>query len=332
MDKRIKNAILVDYLEEYSIEVGLKEVTIKGKRGTLLRFLKWLKNKTFNSNNCRKWARELNKAGWKPNSIKHEIRVLRATIKFLHDRGYIKENFASQIPYPKVPKKQLDIVPIETAEKIIITGTAPGPGDNSINRERKKEYRIALRFFARTGLRSRELIDLEGKHLNIEEEIFYVRGKSGNTEVLPMPKDFVKELSRRVNNDRVFKVTRETLNRCLKRGCETLNIKTKIRTHTLRHIFCTTLLKNGVPMQEVSRLMRHSSISITDSVYSHYVIDDLRLSLNSRHPLIREGLTPSEFFKTIQEVVKATGIFEDNRFGTNINIDQANLAISIQTL
>jgi len=132
MNNRIKNAILVNYLEEYSIEVGLKEVTIKGKKGTLLRFLKWLDHKSFNAKNCRAWTRELSKIGWKPISIKHEIRVIRATVKFLYDRKFLKENFASQVPYPKVPKKLLDIVPVETAEKIIIAGTTPGTGDGQL--------------------------------------------------------------------------------------------------------------------------------------------------------------------------------------------------------
>jgi len=71
-------------------------------------------------------------------------------------------------------------------------------------------------------------------------------------------------------------------------GDTPLNIKNcrKYTVHTLRHIFCTSLLKRGVSLQIVSRLMRHSNVGITDKTYSHYLVEDLSLGLN-KHPLIK---------------------------------------------
>ena len=328
MKEQIRKAIFRDYVEEYSAIRGLRRETVRGKRDTLKRFVGWLDKKPFNIKSCSEWLKYLSDKGWKPVSIKHEVRILRATVKFLHSRGFIKEDFSSQIPYPKIHKKPLEIVPAELAEKIIIAGTTAGKGDNCINKKRKKEYRQALRFALRTGLRNRELRDLRGKDINLEEEIYFVRSKSGNIDVLPIPKDMLGELRKRKNKLQLFKVRAETLNRCLKRGCERLGISTKVRTHTLRHIFCTALLKRGVPIQIVSRLMRHASVTLTDSVYSHYQIDDLSLALNSSHPLIMKNLKPLEVFGNIKKAIKVVNVFDDERF--KVKIVESNKHIRIE--
>lgn len=329
--RKLADVILEEYVEDYSLELGLKEQTIYGKRGTLRRFLAWLKERELNAGNCRQWVRYLRKKGWKPNSIKHEVRILRATIRFLFKRGYLDKDFGLDIPYPMVHKKPLDIVPVELAEKIIMAGTKAGSGDNIHSKRRKREYRVALRFILRTGLRNREARDLRGSDVNLENETFIVRSKSGNLDVLPLPKDMLRSVKVRTKNGRLFtKLRAERLNKVLVRGCERLGVKTRVRVHTLRHIFCTSLLKQGVSMPVVSRLMRHASVAITDEVYSHYDIDDLRQALNGSHPLIGEGLEPKDVFKMVLGAVEATRVQSDERFLLKINYSSSKLVIRLK--
>ncbi len=328
--RKLAAVILGEYVEDYSLELGLREQTIYGKRGTLKRFLSWLGDKPFNADSCRQWVRHLRRKGWKPVSIKHEVRILRATVRFLFKRGYIDQDFALDIPYPRIHKKPLEIVPIQLAEKIILAGSKDGPGDNVRSKARKKEYRAALRFILRTGLRNREARDLRDSDFNLESETFIVRSKSGNLDVLPVPRDMIGEVRRRVKNDRLFsKLRAERLNIVLKRGCRRLGVKTRVRTHSLRHVFCTSLLKQGVSMPIVSRLMRHASVAITDKVYAHYNIDDLRQALNGRHPLIKQGLTPQQVFDMVEQTVKRTEVDKDRRFKTSFNRSSGELIIKI---
>ena len=329
---RLKQAIFKDYVEEYSAIRHLRRETVRGKRDTLKRFVKWLGKKPFNAKSCCEWLKCLSDKGWKPVSIKHEVRILRATVRFLHSRGFITTDFSAQIPYPKTHKKPLEIVPAELAEKIIMAGTKEGKGDNWISKKRKEEHRQGLRFIIRTSLRNRELRDLKGKDVNLEEETFFVRSKSGNIDVLPIPRDMLDELRKRKDSLQLFEVTAKTLNYSLKRGCKRLDISTKVRTHTLRHIFCTSLLKRGVPIQIVSRLMRHASVTLTDSVYSHYQINDLSLALNSKHPLISEGLRRDEVLDNLIKLVKSSGIDKDRRFIVKTIQKTKELEIKIQTL
>lgn len=321
--KQLKEYIFKEYVDNDCIDRGLSKRTNRNRRDCLKRFYKYLGSKSFTADNCRGWMRSLSNKGLKPNSIKDTGRILRATIRFLFRRKVIKDDFASDIPLPKIPKTNLAIVPAELAEKIIIAGTEPGPGDNCLNRERKKEYRVALRFILRTGLRNREARDLRGSDINLEDETYLVQSKSGNLDRMPLPKDMIKEIGQRVNNGQLFPNLRaERLNICLNRGSGQLGVKTRVRVHTLRHIFCTTLLKKGVPLQIVSRLMRHASVAITDSVYSHYLIDDLKQSLNERHPLIFKSLSSDEIFQSVRRSVQSIIPDDDKRFEVQIRSDR----------
>jgi len=325
----LRKIILEDYVEDYSFELGLRQKTIKNKREILTKFLDFLGNQPFTSNSCRRYLRFLRKKEYQASSLNLMMRTLKAAVNFLYKEKHIEYNFSRDIPMPKLKKKPLEIVSAELAEKIIITGTKAGKGDNCINKERKKEHRQALRFILRTGLRNRELRDLRGKDVNLEEETFFVRSKSGNIDVLPIPRDMLGELRKRKDKLQLFKVTAKTLNHSLKRGCKRFGISTKVRTHTLRHIFCTSLLKRGVPIQIVSRLMRHASVTLTDSVYSHYQIDDLKLMLNSYHPLIFQGSNIDIIFDSIVKLINSTSIQKDSRFVTIVKKYKDKIIIKV---
>lgn len=45
------------------------------------------------------------------------------------------------------------------------------------------------------------------------------------------------------------------------------------RFHDLRHIGATIMLRNGVPMPVVSRILGHSTIAMTVDTYGHVVVD-----------------------------------------------------------
>lgn len=57
-----------------------------------------------------------------------------------------------------------------------------------------------------------------------------------------------------------------------------------MRFHDLRHTCATNLLKAGVPLAHVSRILRHSGIRITADTYGHLEVEDLRAALGSPTP------------------------------------------------
>lgn len=310
-----------DYIINYSIEAGLMEKTIRNKKEILNRVFKFLDGKPYNFDNVKSFISFMYQNGWTtPNSRRDLVTVLRAFTNFLYKRKYISENFAQDLVRPKVPRKEFDYVDPETVEKIIIAGTEPGKEDNSRNKTIKTEMRQALRFILRTGLRINELISLKGSDLNLYDNppTFWVLSKGGNRELLPLPKDMLNELEKRFKNERVFCVTEKTCNTVLERGVKILGIPVHLTNHSLRHIFASNLVKNGVPIQMVSRLMRHSSVEITDKTYTHLNVNDLFLIINSKQKIIIEGLSSSQILDNVEYAVKTSGIQNAPRFKVNI--------------
>lgn len=56
-------------------------------------------------------------------------------------------------------------------------------------------------------------------------------------------------------------------------ACKRTGIK-DFRIHDLRHTFASWLVKNGTPLLEVSKLLRHTSITMTER-YAHLAPDHL---------------------------------------------------------
>ena len=57
-----------------------------------------------------------------------------------------------------------------------------------------------------------------------------------------------------------------------------------MRFHDLRHTFATQLLRQGVDVHRVQRLMRHSDVRVTTGTYSHLLVEDLRAAVDAHAP------------------------------------------------
>ena len=311
----MRQKLIRQFVVDYSLELGLSPVTQKNKRNSMARFSNFIGDRPLTPEICRDYFAHLRQANYQPSSVVQEIKVIRSFVNFLHKRGHIDKSFAKDLVLPKIPKKLLEIVSAETAENIIIAGTDPSKFDNKGSSFAKEETRIGLRFALRTGLRISELTGLRAEDINLDSELFSVKSKGGNIDVMPLPRDMADELKPRIERgDRLFQVTKETLNSSIDRGRKKLGISQRLTCHSLRHTFCTTLLKNGIPLQIVSRLMRHSSIKITDEVYSHYQTEDLRTALITGHPLLRKLLSANDWLKLAEAVLKRSGIMDSGKF------------------
>lgn len=273
------------YLKHCTIERGFSPKTVKNKRHCLYRLLRFLRTVRLSLESLKRYTEYIYNKEWSNSSIATELKIIKTFINFLESHKYIEQSWSSEVVLPKVKRRPFNIVPAEVAEKIIVTGSEPGMHDHRFHQKSKSEHRAALRFVLRTGLRMSELLSLKYLDINLKSFTYSVNSKGGNIDVLPFPGDMLWEVSKRKHQERLFKVHPEGMNRTLRRGSHRLDIKPHLTVHTLRHIFCTSLLKKGVSLQIVSRLMRHSNVGITDKTYSHYLLEDLSKGLE-KHPLI----------------------------------------------
>ena len=70
-----------------------------------------------------------------------------------------------------------------------------------------------------------------------------------------------------------------------KKACKLAGIVGAV-PHTMRHSVASQLVSNGVSLQEVSRLLGHSSISITERVYAKYAPDYTRRASDAMAALL----------------------------------------------
>jgi len=93
-----------------------------------------------------------------------------------------------------------------------------------------------------------------------------------------------------VNFEEIFNVySNQKCNSYLKEIASILGINKRLTTHTARKTFASTvLLYNDVPMEIVSQLLGHSSISITEDSYGKIVqkkVSEEMMRLNDRFNL-----------------------------------------------
>lgn len=309
---------------------NLRPATMKRRRFMFKRLASFLQNKPFNLKSAKAYTRDLKNKGWQISSVNTETQSLKAFVNFLFRRKYISENFAPDLLVVKNPRKVFNLISPEIVEKIIFAGCLPKKSENKLARRIKGNMLVALRFMLRTGLRVGELCSLKSNDFRLEDNPpnFTVTSKGGNKDILPLPRDMIEDLKLKMKKEKLFEITPKGLNRALQRGARNLKIKTRVHCHLLRHIFCTSLLREGVPIAKVKRLMRHSTLKYTDGIYSHYNLEDLDIALNS-FPIIRVGLQSEEVFNFIERGVREK-IKSDKRFELSINRNEKRVLIKVQ--
>ena len=210
--------------------------------------------------------------GLKNRSINNTLSSIKNLCRYMH------ENY--QIPNPCEGLKMLDEDP---------------PNPNFLN---EAEYQMVLSnavdiakpwviFLANTGLRATEFCRLQYKHCDIKERTITVIGKGRKRRTVELNNTALGVLSacklkRKVKpQDYVFlrpngePLTRHFLNRYIGKACRHSGLAGG-GPHALRHYFATSLLLRGVPIIKVSLLLGHTSVTITQKIYSHILPSDLR--------------------------------------------------------
>lgn len=133
------------------------------------------------------------------------------------------------------------------------------------------------------GLRAHEIAKLRGE--DVSARGIYVEGKGGKRAHLPMHPDIWTDAQGYPERGWWFpsarvpgrSITANTVTNYTSRFFGSLGIAGSI--HRTRHTYGTTLLRNGVHIRDVQRLMRHSDLSTT-AAYTAVDEDQLQAAVN----------------------------------------------------
>lgn len=151
--------------------------------------------------------------------------------------------------------------------------------------------------FLLTGRRISEVLGLKYSDINFETNVFRIpsnRAKGKKELVYNLDNYLIEAIQRQadVNNitdmtadRRIFTYTKETPRIHFQSLLKALGIQ-KLRLHDIRHMLGSTLVQNGVPIADISVMLGHSSIAITEERYANKTKDQATRATNALNSLV----------------------------------------------
>lgn len=211
-------------------------------------------------------------------TVRNYIIKLRVVLVYLQKQNIDCLN-PDSISVPKRKQKVPEFLPKEEVKQLI--------KDTSCIRAK-----AIISLLYASGIRVSELCALNRGDLH--DNSFTVVGKGGKARLCFFDKrtdKFIKlYLKTRKDNSPALFVSRQSKKRITSGNVQEIfrNIKRKtgkeVHAHTLRHSFATDLMKNGMHIYSVSRLLGHSSIQTTQ-MYLHVTDIDLQRDYNKSHKI-----------------------------------------------
>jgi len=158
----------------------------------------------------------------------------------------------------------------------------------------RMDLALIIDFLWKTGARVSELISIKYKDINLyDKQVRVITLKKSRRKtkgrkpsflserVIPLPDELLNRINaRRIETqagegDLVFPFSRETAFRKVRKACELAGLNDeRAHPHAFRHSYAIHLLRSGVPIAAVQRLLGHSSIENT-AIYLAIVQSDI---------------------------------------------------------
>jgi len=166
----------------------------------------------------------------------------------------------------------------------------PAEAEQLLAQTRSERERLAIATMLYLGLRISETCALRVEDLDLDDlQLLIRRGKGGKDAYVRLPRALVPWIrsyltSKALRRGWLFPSPGQGLTHMHRRWLEYLvpnlagaaGIQRRITPHHLRHTYAVSLLQAGVPLTEVSHMMRHSQLETT-TIYLHVVTDHLQV-------------------------------------------------------
>ncbi len=284
---------------------GYSEDTIRARRITLRRFVRWCEERGID-NPCditkpilERYQRHLfyyRKADGHPMSLGSQfgyLAPLKTLFKWLARENHIPYNPASELQLPKLPKHlPRTILSVPEVEAILNQAEA----DNV----QGLRDRALLEVLYSTGLRRMELPGLALYDVDLTRRLVFVReGKGRRDRVIPIGEracawveKYLTESRKHLvtqNTDALFvtdygePITPEFVAAKVKRYMQFAGIDKPGATHLLRHACATHMLENGADTRFIQAMLGHADLATTQ-IYTHVSIEKLKEIHAATHP------------------------------------------------
>lgn len=213
-----------------------------------------------------------------PSTVRGYVIKLRVVLAYLYKSGYSVLN-PEVIPVPQRADKVPSYIDRHQVSLLI---------DNS----RRLRSKAVISLLYASGIRVSELINLDRNA--IKDQAFSVVGKGGKARLCFIDQrtdDYLQAyLETRTDKHPALFISSQTQGRMTATNVQLIvniarnnsGITEKVTPHTLRHSYATDLLRNGLHIYTLSRLMGHASIQTTQ-IYLHVTDRDLKSDYSKFH-------------------------------------------------
>ena len=205
-----------------------------------------------------------------PQTVGLEFRTLRAFFNKLVKYKFIDESPVSGITPPPKPPIKIRFLTVKEINKLL----------KVIRKAGDQDYLDLVQVYLHTGCRREEILAdrFTFDNVDFENRRLKIIGKKDKVRYIPMD-DVVFEILNRRSKIKELKVpfplTYSYTLKKVKKYYEAAKIK-NANIHTLRRTFGCLLVQQGVSIFTVSKLLGHSSVTVTETHYAHLVDANLR--------------------------------------------------------
>jgi integrase/recombinase XerD len=211
-----------------------------------------------------------------PLTSKKKLERIRSFFKFCIENDWLSKNPASKLKSPII--EQSPTLPFTPEEFSRILSACGRYAPKQEHRERMKAFVLILRW---SGLRISDAMQLTRQRIDEEGRLFLYTQKTGTPVKIPLPEEVISSIEilpwydsdylfwNQQSSTRILTATgnmRDSLGRLFKLA----NIENG-HAHRFRDTFAVELLQKGVSLEDVSILLGHRSVKITEKHYAPWV-------------------------------------------------------------
>lgn len=198
---------------------------------------------------------------------------------------YLSKNIWRSVTKPRVP----ETVPAHFNRKELskLLEHIPNP-----------EFRDLVLFAVMTGARMGEIISLRWRNIELEAKLIHIRNsdefvtKSKKSRTVPVSDSLYNILicRNRATDEYVFTTKKgepfkqNYVSKKFKSFVRAAGLDDRLRFHSLRHTTATLMIKSGIPIFDVCKVLGHCSTQVTEK-YIHIVSGELHSAVNVIFPI-----------------------------------------------
>jgi integrase/recombinase XerC len=240
-------------------------------------------------------------------SAARALAAIRSWFKWLARGGYVKQNVASMVSTPRLPKHLPRVPSIEQLNRVVDT-----VDDDAASWPARDRAIVELLYGC--GIRNAELTGLNLEDIHWANEAILVRGKGQKQRYVPLGdaaalalRAYIGERSARLkagessnrsatpalflnlrlrglaNAGGQARLTTRSVGRIVKRIAVRRGLSSDVHPHTLRHAFGTHLLEEGADLRAIQELLGHERLSTTQR-YTQLTTAQLTQVYDRTHP------------------------------------------------